>query len=722
MKLLVLFLFVLSAFAIVENPNFIYYNELEGKPYTISWDKRSFMINGRRTIFLAGSVHYPRATPEMWDTVLDQAVADGLNLIQIYTFWNFHEPVEGQYVWEGRADLRLFLEKCKQRGLFVNLRIGPYVCAEWDNGGIPSWLQFKEGITYRSTNPIWEKYMSQWMHVVVDKVRDYFADQGGPIVMAQIENELWNSDKDYINWCGKLAMELDSNIPWVMCNGDTADEAINAFNGDVSTDFLSHGGQTGRILVDQPGVWTENEGWFQGWGAANADREGYYGWDSKTPEDYVINILKFFYFGGTYHNYYMWFGGNHYGTTAGSGQTTWYADGVPIHSDTLPNEPKHTHVNKLHYFLASIADILVNDDAQVHKEKRLENDIRLYTYTYNNKTVYFLENPEPSGCSTTFMNTTYNFRSYEVLAINEKNQVIYASNDVEPAKVTRKTTPVSSLSFKYWNEPIHELSESLPAIVLSHASEQINITRDLTDYLYYETNYDFTQEKNTLDIGSVKAQVFVVYIDGKKVGENNEHSHTWGWATISISFSVSIGTHKITIISESLGLDNQMLTAGDPSWNPERLKGICGWIKMNGVDFFNQEWKHYNGLYGESLKVYTEEGMQKVDWKEDLENAAPITWLSSAFETPKDLKRGIEVLFHPMGLMRGHTYINGHDIGKYWMIKADNGDYSQDYYHIPKDWLRYDGKENSITVIETSGASSFNESEICITQLVPKEN
>ena len=142
----------------------------------------------------------------MWDTVLDQAVEDGLNLIQIYIFWNYHEPVEGQFNWEGNADLRLFLQKIKDRGLFVNMRIGPYVCAEWDNGGIPSWLQYKEGIRYRSSNELWEKYMAQWMRTLVAEVRDYFSDQGGPIMMAQIENELWNGDREYIDWCGKLAL------------------------------------------------------------------------------------------------------------------------------------------------------------------------------------------------------------------------------------------------------------------------------------------------------------------------------------------------------------------------------------------------------------------------------------------------------------------------------------------------------------------------------------
>lgn len=117
-------------------PGFLSYKDFRGKPYTVSYDERSFLINGERTLILGGSIHYPRGTPcmfsdcnddiDMWDFALDQAVADGLNLIQIYTFWNLHEPIKGQYNWEGLADLKGFLDKCIERGLFVNMRIGPY--------------------------------------------------------------------------------------------------------------------------------------------------------------------------------------------------------------------------------------------------------------------------------------------------------------------------------------------------------------------------------------------------------------------------------------------------------------------------------------------------------------------------------------------------------------------------------------------------------------------
>lgn len=127
-----------------------------------------------------------------------------------------HEPVEGQFIWSDRGNLTLFLDKAKQHNLFVNLRIGPYVCAEWTYGGIPGkcqarpgfptvlklmligggrpvctvWLGQKEGVEFRTVNAVWQKHMQAWMQMVVDTVHDYFAPQGGPIIIAQVENEL----------------------------------------------------------------------------------------------------------------------------------------------------------------------------------------------------------------------------------------------------------------------------------------------------------------------------------------------------------------------------------------------------------------------------------------------------------------------------------------------------------------------------------------------------
>ena len=194
--------------------------------------------------------------------------------VQVYVFWNFHEEIEDVYNFEGRGNLTLFVQKAAKHGLFVNLRIGPYVCAEWTYGGLPAWLGQKPGVAFRQSNAIWQPAMQKWFNVVVKQMAqsDLFASQGGPIALVQVENELPSTDKTYVEWCGEMAhAALDAvsvSVPITMCNGETANSTINTCNGNDCSGFLKEHGQNGRILIDQPGLWTENEGGFQTWGGA----------------------------------------------------------------------------------------------------------------------------------------------------------------------------------------------------------------------------------------------------------------------------------------------------------------------------------------------------------------------------------------------------------------------------------------------------------------------
>ena len=116
----------------------ITFEAMKGAPYSVTADEHSLMINGSRSLYLSGSIHYPRSTPQMWDGLLAEAKAGGLTMITLYVFWNLHEPVRGTYDFAtGRKNLPLFLQKAADHGLFVYLRPGPYVCAEWDYGGLP---------------------------------------------------------------------------------------------------------------------------------------------------------------------------------------------------------------------------------------------------------------------------------------------------------------------------------------------------------------------------------------------------------------------------------------------------------------------------------------------------------------------------------------------------------------------------------------------------------
>lgn len=162
------------------------------------------------------------------------------------------------WIMDGPADLHAFIAKIKALGLFVNLRIGPYVCAEWSWGGYPYDLAQIPGVTTRSSNAQWEQWMRTFVLNITREFRDAFADRGGPIVLAQIENELHTSDQAYVDFCGELATETGTAIPWEMCNGDSASNTINSCNSGDCTGFIEENGQNGKVLITQPGLWTEN--------------------------------------------------------------------------------------------------------------------------------------------------------------------------------------------------------------------------------------------------------------------------------------------------------------------------------------------------------------------------------------------------------------------------------------------------------------------------------
>jgi hypothetical protein len=258
------------------------FEDVRGAPYTVTTDERSgLIVNGSRSLFLSGSIHYPRSTPMMWDGLLAEAKASGLTMITVYVFWNLHEEVRGQYDFStGRRNLPLFLQKAADNGLFVYLRPGPYVCAEWDYGGLPVWLHQIEGMSFRSTAKPWLAEMARWMRTVMAVAEPFLARNGGPIMLAQVENELWPGDyfpggeqAAYTGWCARLAHSLGADIPWTMCNGASANSTTNTFNGNDAVqqwffrqDGFGHQWPHGPH-AKQPMLWTEDEMWFDSWPA-----------------------------------------------------------------------------------------------------------------------------------------------------------------------------------------------------------------------------------------------------------------------------------------------------------------------------------------------------------------------------------------------------------------------------------------------------------------------
>ena len=112
-------------------PGYPTFADMGGKPYTVGYDKRALQIAGEPALFVSGAIHPPRGTPEMWSGWFAKAKENNLNMVQVYIFWNYHEPLEGEFNFKERGNLTHFMSMASEAGLFVNLRIGPYVCAEW---------------------------------------------------------------------------------------------------------------------------------------------------------------------------------------------------------------------------------------------------------------------------------------------------------------------------------------------------------------------------------------------------------------------------------------------------------------------------------------------------------------------------------------------------------------------------------------------------------------
>jgi beta-galactosidase len=156
-----------------------------------------FQLDGKPFRIISGEMHYPRIPREYWRARFKMARAMGLNTITTYVFWNEHEPQPGVYDFSGNNDVAEFIREAQQEGLYVILRPGPYVCAEWEFGGYPAWL-LKDPITVvRSSDPKFMVPATRWLKRLGQELAPLQIGNGGPILMVQVENEYGSFGNDH---------------------------------------------------------------------------------------------------------------------------------------------------------------------------------------------------------------------------------------------------------------------------------------------------------------------------------------------------------------------------------------------------------------------------------------------------------------------------------------------------------------------------------------------
>jgi beta-galactosidase len=168
--------------------------------HTFALGTEQFLLDGQPFQMISGELHYPRIPREAWRARLKMAKAMGLNTVGTYVFWNAHEPQPGQYDFTGNNDVAAFVKMAQAEGLWVILRPSPYICAEWEFGGYPYWLQNIPGLKVRSLEPQYVAAYRRYLQAVAKQLAPLQVNHGGPILMVQVENEYgsYGADKAYL--------------------------------------------------------------------------------------------------------------------------------------------------------------------------------------------------------------------------------------------------------------------------------------------------------------------------------------------------------------------------------------------------------------------------------------------------------------------------------------------------------------------------------------------
>lgn len=317
----------------------------------------AFYLNGQPFKILSGAIHYFRIDPDDWYHSLFNLKALGFNTVETYVPWNAHEPHKGQFDFSGRLDIERFIQTAQSLGLYMIVRPSPFICAEWEFGGLPAWL-LEENMRIRSSDPAFIKTVSQYYDRLLGILTRYQVDQGGPILMMQVENEYgsYGEDKTYLRAVRDLMKEkgvtcplFTSDGPWratlragtlieddVFVTGNFGSKA--SYNFAQMQEFFDEHGKKWPLMCME--FW---DGWFTRWKEPVIHRD---------PEELAEAVHEVLELGSI--NLYMFHGGTNFGFMNGCSargtldlpQVTSYDYGALLNEQGNPTE-KYYAIQKM---------------------------------------------------------------------------------------------------------------------------------------------------------------------------------------------------------------------------------------------------------------------------------------------------------------------------------------------------------------------------------------
>ncbi len=279
--------------------------------------ENQFVRDGKPIKIISGAVHYFRNMPHTWRDIFKKMKAMGLNCVETYCAWNMHEKKIGEFDFTGNLDIKGFIETAREEGLMAIVRPGPYICAEWEFGGLPWWLQTMEDMEIRCSNPVYMKHFENYLKHLFDEIRDLLFTNGGPIIMLQCENEYgyYGDDKEYLKALYEIYRKHGIDVPLFTSDGTSEANLLDGtiegclatlnFGSRVEENFKAHD----MLFPKSPKMCMEMwNGWFDAWGDSFHH--------TTSAQDYakvVDDMLK----RGSL-NMYMFIGGTNFGFTSGA--------------------------------------------------------------------------------------------------------------------------------------------------------------------------------------------------------------------------------------------------------------------------------------------------------------------------------------------------------------------------------------------------------------------
>ncbi|NXB71449.1 BGAL galactosidase, partial [Donacobius atricapilla] len=253
------------------------------RSFQLDYEHNCFRKDGVPFRYISGSIHYARVPRPAWRDRLLKMYMSGVSTVQVYVPWNYHETLPGVYDFTGNRDVEAFLDLTAELGLLVILRPGPYICAEWEMGGLPAWLLWKPDINLRTSNPAYLAAVDSWLHILLPKIKPRLYQQGGNIISVQVENEYgsyYACDYGYLrHLLGSFRALLGSEVLLFTTDSTRAEELrCGTLQGLYATVDFGPGSNVTEAFgaqrrVEPKGPLVNSEyytGWLDYWGEAHA--------------------------------------------------------------------------------------------------------------------------------------------------------------------------------------------------------------------------------------------------------------------------------------------------------------------------------------------------------------------------------------------------------------------------------------------------------------------